>query len=186
MRWHMRAGTLLLALVLFRVLWGLVGSSTARFARFVKGPVAVAKYLGSIRSKTAPIVGHNPAGGWSVIILLALLLAQTTTGLFAGDPFDGATGPLNDKVGVMRAGAMTDWHEMAFNIILGFVALHLLAIAFYRIVLKEKLVKPMVTGTSDDERSGPAMEAAPATRAIIYALIAGGLALWAYNGAPPL
>jgi len=185
MRWHMRAGTLLLALVLFRILWGFVGSSTARFGRFLKGPVTVANYLRRLRSKTASVLGHNPAGGWSAVILLTLLLAQTTSGLFAGDPYDGATGPLNDKVGAMRAGDLTDWHELGFDIILALVALHLVAIAFYRFALKEKLVSAMVTGKRAAAPESGEMAPVPAARAVICALIAGGIALWAYNGAPP-
>lgn len=187
MRWHMRAGSLLLALVLFRILWGFVGSSTARFAGFVRGPMAVIAYLRSLGKGASKVLGHNPAGGWSVLVLLTLLTFQTLSGLFAGDPYDGATGPLNEAVGVMRAGQLTDWHkELGFNLILGFVALHLLAILAYRFGLGDRLIGPMVTGKKPAAAGTSEMAAVPAWRALLCALLAGGIALWVYNGAPGL
>ncbi len=186
MRWHMRAGTLLLALVLFRILWGFVGSSTARFSGFVRGPLAVIAYLRTIGKGGDKTLGHNPAGGWSVMVLLLLMAAQTFSGLFAGDPFDGATGPLNEELGIGFSADMTDWHEFAFNLILGFVALHLAAITFYRLVLKDRLITPMITGTRERGEIAGEMAPVPAWRALVCAVLAGGVALWAYYGAPGL
>jgi len=186
MRWHMRAGGLLLALVLFRILWGFVGSSTARFASFVRGPLAVIAYLRTIGKTGGKSVGHNPAGGWSVVILLLLLAAQAFSGLFAGDPFDGATGPLNEGLGIKFSSQMTDWHELAFNLILGFVALHLAAIVTYRVFLRDRLIAPMITGKRERGSLVGEMAPVPAWRALVCAVLAGGLALWAYYGAPGL
>ena len=191
MRWHMRAGSLMLALVLFRIAWGLVGSSTARFAGFVRGPVAVISYLHALRQRAdkgaGKVLGHNPAGGWSVLILLTLLAAQAVSGLFAGDPYDGATGPLNDAVGVMRSGQLTDWHkDLGFNLILGFVALHLLAIAIYRFGLGDRLIGPMISGKKAREPGMADMAPVPAWRAAMCAIVSAGIALWVYNGAPGL
>lgn len=186
MRWHMRIGSLLLALVLFRLLWGFVGSSTARFSSFVRGPLAVIAYLRTIGKGTDKAPGHNPAGGWSVMVLLLLLAAQAISGLFAGDPFDGATGPLNEALGIKFSGQMTDWHEFAFNLILAFVALHLVAIATYRLVLGDKLVAPMITGRRERGQIVGEMAPVPAWRALVCAVLAAGAALWAYYGAPGL
>jgi len=98
MDWHVRSGIAMLILVLFRVLWGFVGTRYARFTGFVRGPSAALEYARSIVSPPHPIhVGHNPLGGWMVILLLAALLVQAGTGLFSND--DIATdGPLNPKL----------------------------------------------------------------------------------------
>lgn len=186
MRWHMRAGTLLLALVIFRILWGFAGSSTARFASFVRGPLAVLGYLRTIGKGGDKAPGHNPAGGWSAVVLILLLAAQAFSGLFAGDPFDGATGPLNEALGIRFSAQMTDWHEWAFNLILGFVALHLVAIATYSLVLRDRLVPPMITGKREGGAIVGEMQPVPAWRAVLCAVLAGGAALWVYNGAPGL
>lgn len=208
MRWHMRCGAALLGLLVFRILWGFFGSSTARFGSFLKGPAAV---LGHLRSGGranggrangekgrkgmghGAAIGHNPAGGWSVVAMLAALLAQASLGLFAGDPFDRAAGPLNDLVGVATAAWMTTWHEWLFNAILALVAVHLGAIAFYRFVLGDHLIMPMITGRRALPIAGGreggahlAMAPAPAWRGWACALPAAGLALWLHKGAPPL
>lgn len=186
MRWHMRAGTLLLALLLFRILWGFFGSSTARFTSFVKGPGAVIAYLRGIWDKHGEVLGHNPAGGWSVVALLLVLSTQVTLGLFAGDPFDGATGPLNDLVGVSTAGQFTDWHELLFNVILALVGLHVAAIAFYLMGLGDNLIGAMISGKRDASEVPAAMAPVPAWRAFACAAVAAGVAAWVYNGAPGL
>lgn len=186
MRWHMRAGTLLLALVLFRILWGFFGSSTARFANFVTGPGAVIRYLRSIWDEHGKTIGHNPAGGWSVVALLAILGTQVTLGLFAGDPFDGATGPLNELVGVRTAGQFTDWHELLFNGILVLVALHVSAVAFYLLGLGDNLIAPMFTGRRPQGEVAGQMAPVPVWRALACSGFAAAAALWVYNGAPGL
>jgi cytochrome b len=186
MGWHMRAGTLLLALVMFRILWGFVGSSTARFTSFVKGPGAVITYLRSIRNEHGKVLGHNAAGGWSVVALLLVLGTQASLGLFAGDPFDGATGPLNDLVGVTTAGQLTDWHETLFNVILALVGLHIAAIAFYLLGLGDNLIRPMISGRRSAAELPSAMAPVSAWRALACAAVAAGVALWVYNGAPGL
>ncbi|GGD62724.1 cytochrome b/b6 domain-containing protein [Croceicoccus mobilis] len=186
MGWHMRLGILLLALLVFRVLWGFFGSSTARFSHFVRGPGAVIAYFKSLSQSHDPVIGHNPAGGWSVLALLGAMIFQVVLGLFSGDPFDGATGPLNDLVGVMTADTMTDLHESFFNVLIALVALHIAAIAFYLVVKRDNLVHPMVSG----KRSVPAglkgNAPVPAWRGIVCAVVAMAVAYWVWSGAPPL
>jgi cytochrome b len=183
---HKRFGVTLLGLLVFRLLWGFLGTRTARFASFVKGPQAVIAYLRGNAGAAAAKVGHNPLGALSVLALLGVMLVQVSTGLFAGDPYDGATGPLNPLVGVMTADAITEWHEWFYWVVIGMVALHLAAIAFYAGVRQNDLVGPMISGSKlireDVEPNGP-------TPWLRFAIAAGGaaaLAIWVANGAPPL
>ncbi len=188
MDWHMRLGLTLAAVLTFRILWGFCGSSTARFAGFVKGPGAVLRYLGSLRAPGhAVTVGHNAAGGWSVLALLAAMLVQVSLGLVSGDPDYGAAGPLYNLVGYEFAYDATEWHtKVLFNVILALVGLHLGAIVFYRLVKRDNLVRPMVTGTREVPRGLHAMVGVPAWRAYLCALVAAGFAVWLSLGAPPL
>lgn len=143
--WHMRCGYAVLVLLLFRLVWGVLGSTTARFANFVTAPNAVLAYLGSMRGKEAPHIGHNPAGGWMVVAMLALLLGIAGSGLFANDDIM-SEGPLAHHVSEQLSDMATAWHETAFYTLLALVALHVSAIAFYLLVKKDNLVRPMLTG----------------------------------------
>lgn len=179
---HMQLGTILLQLLVVRILWGFVGSSTARFTSFVRGPGAVLGYLRSLRGKGhAPAVGHNPAGGWSVIALLAVMSLQVALGLFSGDEDDGVTGPLYNLVTYGTASQATELHRFIFNLILAFIALHLAAIAYYRIVRRDNLIAPMVTGSRHMPTGTQGLVRAPAWRLVLCVVIAFavGWAIWA-------
>jgi cytochrome b len=144
--WHMRAGYAILALVLFRIVWGLAGSRHARFASFVRGPGAVLAYLKALgkRSK-ATYVGHNPLGGWSVVVLLLMLLLQAGTGLFAND--DVITeGPLAPLIGKDLSDTVTWFHRRNGWALWSMAGVHVAAIAYYLLVLNEDLTRPMITG----------------------------------------
>ncbi len=146
MDWHMRCGYAVLALLLFRLLWGVLGSTTALFSSFIASPRAVLEYLAGIRkNETTHHVGHNPAGGWMVMVLLGTALLIATTGLFANDDMF-SEGPLAHYVSERISDLATAWHESSFNFLLTLVALHLAAIVFYLLVKKENLVRPMLTG----------------------------------------
>lgn len=183
---HKRFGVTLLGLLVFRVLWGFLGTRTARFASFVKGPGAVLAYVSGKGKAAAETIGHNPLGALSVLGLLTVMLVQVTTGLFAGDPYDGATGPLNALVKVSTADALTEWHEWFYWVILGFAALHLAAIMFYAGVRQNDLLGPMVSGRKlvkgDIEGNGPT----PWLRFVIAAGLAAGIAAWVAFEAPGL
>ncbi|WP_230280943.1 cytochrome b/b6 domain-containing protein [Croceicoccus sp. Ery15] len=185
MGWHMRLGLILLVLLTFRVLWGFFGSSTARFVSFLRGPGAVLAYFRSLGGGHAPIIGHNPAGGWSVMALLGAMLLQLGMGLFAGDPYDGATGPLNGLVGVMTADSLTEWHEGFFWVLVALIALHVMAVLLYLTVKRDNLVRPMVTGSRPAPAGTVGMAPASAWRALLCLAIAVGFAGWIWNGAPP-
>lgn len=179
--WHKRLGLVLLGLLVFRILWGFVGTRTARFSSFVKGPRAVVAYL---RGRYEHGIGHSPIGALSVIALLSAMLAQVGMGLFAGDPYDGMTGPLNSLVSIATADWLTDTHEWFYWVVLGLVALHLGTIAFYAAVKRTNLVGPMVTGKRLG--AGDHSNDAPGLAALVVAIgVAVGVAVWVAYGAPP-
>src|SRR5579859_6675475 len=145
MRTHLLAGAGVAGLLAFRLCWGLIGSSTARFAQFVKGPRAVLAYARSLGS-AEPESGHNPMGGWSVVALLLCLFALIGFGLFAVDTDGLDSGPLADFIEYDAARAASHWHGFAFTLLQILVGLHLLAILFYQLVKKHRLIEAMVSG----------------------------------------
>ncbi len=181
---HMTLGLVMLGLVVFRVLWGLVGSSTARFASFVRGPITVISYLrGLSKSESETSAGHNPAGGWSVVLLLGLLAVDVGLGLIAQN-VDGVTGSLNYLVSYDQAEQATELHELGFNILLAVIVLHIAAILFYTFVKKDRLVPPMITGSKDLPTAVTTPVMAPAWRILPCLLIAAALTWWVSIGAP--
>lgn len=144
--WHFRAGYAALTLLLFRLLWGMLGSDTARFGRFLKSPLAALRHLAHFpRREPDAEVGHNAAGGWMVLVLLGLLLAQAVTGLFTYDQIF-TYGPLARQVSEGWRDALSSWHVFIINLILAAVALHVLAVVLYRVVKGHRLARAMVTG----------------------------------------
>jgi cytochrome b len=145
MDWHMRIAFAAGALLLTRFVWAIVGSENARVTRFVRGPGKVFAHLKHLYNKEyKPTSTHNAAGGWAVLILWLLLFVQLATGLFATDEIF-FSGPLSALVSSDTQGQLTDLHELNFNVLLTFIALHVLAILFYR-VKGVKLLGAMVHG----------------------------------------
>lgn len=179
---HITLGLVMLGLVLFRLLWGLFGSATARFSGFVRGPAAIRAYLAD---KSAAVVGHNPLGALSVVALLGLLTLQVSLGLVAQDTDAVSSGPLNVLVDWDTARAASEAHEVVFNLILAMIALHLGAIAWYRLVRKDDLVRPMLTGRRAFAPGTAQPRVAPLWRALIVAVVAVGVTLWISWGVPP-
>jgi cytochrome b len=177
---HRTIGYVMLALVVFRLIWGVIGSETARFASFVKGPGAVLAYL---RGEGGTLVGHNPVGAISVLLLLGLLLAQVGLGLFAQDVDGIESGPLAYLVEYDTADWAREMHHLGFNVLLSVIAIHVLAISYYRLIKRDDLITPMVTGNKSFE--GTVESPAPASlwRALAAALLAGGLVYWVSLGA---
>lgn len=174
--WHFRCGYTILTLVLFRILWGLFGSDTARFARFVKGPKAAFGHLAHfLRREPDREVGHNAAGGLMVLGLLALLLVQTGTGLFSNDGVF-TEGPLAHFVGGL-SDTLTGWHAFNFNLILVAVALHVAAVLAYAAFKGQDLVRPMVTGFKTLPTTTPAPRIRPAVLAVALLAVAAA-AVW--------
>ena len=139
--WHARAGFAIIGLVSFRLVWGLVGSPTARFSQFVRGPAAIRAYL---RGEWQG-VGHNPLGALSVLALLALVGLQAGSGLFSNDDI-AYQGPLAEWVGKEASDRFHSWHALLQQGLLVLIGLHLAALLFYLLVKRENLIRPMITG----------------------------------------
>ena len=183
---HITLGLITLGLVVFRLLWGLVGSSTARFAGFIKGPGAIRRYLAGLKSGTGEhVIGHNPLGALSVIALLGAVAVQVGLGLFAQDHDALNSGPLNFFVSYDTAKEASELHEAMFNVILGLVVLHLAAILYYRFIKRDNLVGPMLTGRRVFDRAVPTPRIAPLWLALVCAAVAAALAVWVNWGLPP-
>ncbi|MFM6932675.1 MAG: cytochrome b/b6 domain-containing protein [Novosphingobium sp.] len=183
---HKTLGYGILALVAFRIIWGFVGSSNARFGQFLKGPGAVIDYVRGTFSGGPNKVhaGHNPAGGWSVLVLLLLLATQVGIGLFAQDVDGLASGPLAYLVSYDTADTMRERHELVFNLILAFVVLHIAAVLYYSLVKKDRIVPPMVTGSRDLPEDLTAPRIAPLWKAALVLAITSAFAWWIAMGAP--
>lgn len=146
MEYHVYAGYSVLALVGFRLLWGFAGSTHARFANFVSGPgraLAYARRL--LAASPTPIAGHNPIGGWMVIVILACLLVQGSTGLFTNDDI-AFEGPLYPFVSKSLSDRLTSLHRLNANLLIALVVTHVAAVLFHALVKKEDLVRAMFTG----------------------------------------
>ncbi|GAA0623861.1 cytochrome b/b6 domain-containing protein [Thalassospira tepidiphila] len=148
---HAIAGYSVLALVIFRIIWGFVGSSNARFADFLTGPRHVIGYLGKLpKGSTSELTytGHNPAGGWMVLVMILLVGVQAVSGLFASeDTFLFFDGPLVAYVSSDFASTMNWIHHTNINLIYGAVGLHVFAALFYLVVKRENLIRAIVIGT---------------------------------------
>ena len=171
---HLLLGETMLGLILFRLLWGLLGSSTARFAGFVRGPAAVLRYLRA----GGKAFGHNPLGGWSVMLILLALSVQVGLGLFASDEDGIHAGPLSRHMPDLEsAHELAERHETLFWVIVALIALHVAAILWYRLVKRDDLLTPMVTGRGPAGAAGEAMVPAPLWRFGLAAGLAAGLTL---------
>ena len=146
MEWHYRLGYATLALLLFRILWGVFGSANARFAAFVRSPMTVLAYVRAKKPKQVAQVGHNPLGGWSVVAMISALLFQAVSGLFAYDDVD-ESGPLAKFVPLVWAKRCMDWHEGGKNVLIALIALHVLGVLFHHWRMGDDLITPMIRGT---------------------------------------
>lgn len=156
MIYHEWCGSAILALLLFRLVWGLIGSGPSRFASFLVGPAAVLRYALTLFSRDAGRhLSHNPLGGWSVAALLLVLFLQAGTGLFANDDI-ATTGPLYPWVGKALSDRLTVIHLLNQNVIVALVVLHIAAVLFHLIYKRENLITPMITGVKAWLNEAPA------------------------------
>lgn len=151
LEWHVLSGLALLALLIFRILWGFAGGTYAKFSNFIRGPRAI---LGYVKGKGDKTIGHNPLGGWSVVAMLALLLAQVITGLFANDDIF-TEGPLYSLVDKDTSDYLTYLHTVNQYVLYGLIGLHVAAIIYYRLFKRENLVSAMITGRKQVPASIP-------------------------------
>lgn len=181
---HVVCGSTALVLVLFRVAWGFVGPAHARFADFVRGPRAVrASLAGLTRAAHRRFAGHTPLGGWMALALLGLVAAQAGLGLFANDEISH-TGPLYGYVDGHLSNRLSAWHVRIAYTILGAVVLHVGAALYYRIVLGDDLVRPLVTGYKRGVGAAAAIERQRTGLALLILAILAALIVWLIRTAP--
>ena len=179
---HYASGYTLLALLLFRIAWGLVGSENARFSAFIRSPLAALRELAKFgRAGPDLATTHNPAGAWMVLLLLALLLGQTVSGLFTNHDVGFAYsqhGPLANWVSEATSERMSGLHLRLIDLLLVAVAVHVLAAAAYRLLKGQDLVRPMLTGMKQlPESAARAPRHGPAVLAVALLAAAAG-AVW--------
>ncbi|HLO63276.1 MAG TPA: cytochrome b/b6 domain-containing protein [Azonexus sp.] len=175
--WHGRIGLFVVGLLAFRLAWGLVGSTYARFGHFFPTPAKVRAYLkGDWRGH-----GHNPLGAFSVFGLLGVLVVQVATGLFANDDI-AFSGPLASLVESGLSNRLTGLHHLTGKVLLLLIGLHVGAIAFYFRIKKDNLVKPMLTGWKEadhgESATGGGLSALLLALAVALAAIYGASGWW--------
>jgi cytochrome b len=181
---HRTLGFVALWLVLFRIIWGVAGSSTARFSGFLRGPRTVFAYARDLAAgRTGPaVIGHNPLGGWSVAAMLTLLAADVTLGLFAVDVDGMQPGPFAKWVSFDQGRAIAHWHHWVFNALVVVIGLHLAAILFYAVVKRDNLVGPMVTGSKGVHDDAEPMTLATSSRLVAALGIAAAVTALVMRG----
>jgi cytochrome b len=180
---HLYLGYGVLSLLLFRIGWGLFGSSTARFSAFVRGPSSVMRY---IRDRFHwPLAGHAPLGALSVIALIVMLLVIVGTGLIALDEDGFFGGPLAGLVSISTSDTARELHETLFDILLVLIGLHVAAIVLYRLALGRNLLGPMITGKAELAPGVEPMRPGKWWVALICLAAAIAITRWIIAGAPP-
>ncbi|MBW8184473.1 cytochrome b/b6 domain-containing protein [Shewanella nanhaiensis] len=175
MDWHQVLAYSLMVFIVFRLIWGVVGSDTSRFSHFIKHPKAVLDYMKLTKEHgVSSSIGHNPLGGYMVIALIMLVSAQLTTGLFATDEIF-TEGPLYSLVS-SETGSLMSWlHKKIFYVMLGFASIHVLAVAYHRLK-GDKLITPMITGYKQvSEASGLELKFTSVLVALLLVALLAGL-----------
>jgi cytochrome b len=184
--YHVWCGYTVLVLVVFRVVWGFVGTRHARFRNFLRHPLVTVRYGWDLLiGRAGHFVGHNPLGAWMVILLLLALLTQSVVGLFGDDEIFNL-GPLNGYVSHARGIELTSLHRKLFYWIVGAIGLHVVAVVLHRLVRGEDLVRAMFTGRKP-ATAVPAGEAIQSSRIGVALLIIAVLAValaWVVRHAP--
>jgi cytochrome b len=180
--WHFRFGYAILTLLLFRLAWGFIGPRHARFSHFPPDPAAAWRYL---RGESSHVAGHNPLGALSVYALLLSLAFQVGTGLFSSDSIMW-DGPLRHLVSGETSDRLTGLHQLNRLLLIGLIVLHLGAVAWYALLRREPLVKAMITGDREVDRTvaaRAATEDGPRERLLALAvLVASAAGVWALVG----
>lgn len=163
MKWHFWSGYAILTLLIFRIAWGVVGSTTARFSNFVKGPMEAFAHLRDLMGKHGPYdAGHNAMGGAMVVVLILAVLAQAGTGLFSADTDSGLVfGPLTKFASEALVNKLTAFHHLWINVLLALAALHVLAVFTYLVWKRHNLIGAMITGKKPIEDVVPPGQPAP-------------------------
>ncbi|NNC98878.1 MAG: cytochrome B [Gammaproteobacteria bacterium] len=177
---HFLAGYTILALLLFRLSWGVVGTRYVRFANMLYRPTRIVAYLKDWRRGGKVVyAGHNPSGGLAAVVMLALLCLQASTGLFSTD--DYYFGPLSGFIEDNTRNRITEFHHLNSNFIWAMVGLHISAILLYRIVKGERLTSAMLTGKKQLPDGTPGIQHSRMVIALVLAIAAALLVYWLAN-----
>lgn len=180
---HIWSGLAVLTLILFRLMWGFAGSSTARFAGFIHSPRAILAYVKDMKGWRG--IGLTPLGALSAFALLGLIALQVGLGLFASDEDGFYEGPLAFLISADTSERVTNLHEDSFEVLKILIGLHIAAIVFYRLVLGKRLVGPMVTGKAVLDPGVEPMGAGKTWVALLCLVAAIGITRWVIAGIPP-
>lgn len=180
MAWHLKSGYAVLSLLLFRLLWGIIGSTTSRFVHFVRGPRSALAYgRNLLATRTSTAFGHNPLGGWMIVLMLAAFVLQAVSGLFSDDEIS-TQGPLAAKVSNAMVSRMSALHSFNEWLLVALVVLHLVAIATYTFAFRSSLVGAMVHGMTahPPEVRAQDFRAAPTWRAVVLLALCAAFVYW--------
>lgn len=181
---HLFSGYLALALVLFRLLWGVVGGRYARFNQFVRGPAAVVSHLRRLFAQgRGHEAGHNPAGAVAILLMLGVVFALGLTGLVVLGGEEGF-GPLAGVFTVVQGVTVHAWHDGLAWLLLAIVLLHLVAVALESILQRQNLPRAMVTGLKEAEPHEAEPRNATATGWVLLLSITLFAAVWFYPYLP--
>lgn len=145
MNWHIRLGYVVFGLLVFRLIWGLIGGRWSRFTSFFPTPARLGRYLRG-QATAEDLAGHNPLGAFSVLAMLLVLAAQVASGLFSDDEI-AFSGPLTSLVSGSTVGFASSYHkDIGQWLVIALIVLHVLAILFYLLARKNNLIKPMLAG----------------------------------------
>ncbi|NMH58835.1 cytochrome b/b6 domain-containing protein [Alteromonas ponticola] len=181
MQWHFYLGYFTIGLLIFRLIWGFTGPLYARFAQFLVGPGKIKAYVAGRKAARRANAGHNAVGGWSVIIMLTLLIAQAVSGLFMSDEifWDGPFYHLVDA----SVQSYASWvHHTFFDVILAVVALHITAVLFYVLIKKQPLINAMIHGKKATD--APPIDSSHSGRALFICAVIAVVIYWIISNAP--
>lgn len=183
--WHGRLGLFITGWLIFRLIWGMIGSTYAQFRQFLPNPAAISAYLRG----TWHGIGHNPLGALSVMALLTLLSLQTATGLVAEDDI-AFTGPLYPLVSSASSATLTSWHRQGAWVLIALIALHIIAVVIYTRVRRVPLVRQMFTGWHETSDATAQAARGGGVVAFMVALALAAVVTWGASGgwlsnAPP-
>ena len=169
---HFVAGYAVAGLLLFRLFWGFIGSPRSRFSDFLHRWPVVKRYIERLKRFDPPhSVGHNPLGGWMIVVLLSTLLAMIATGLLAAGR--RAAGPLAGLVPLPAAALAGQLHSLISNLLIGLIVVHLAGVAVDWFLTGDNLVKAMLTGRKRLPIASAAREGkvVPLLRAVLVGLL---------------
>jgi cytochrome b len=178
--YHLKIGYFILALIIFRIFWGILGTKYARFYQFIPNKLTLLNYLKNVKKeKNYNTVGHNPLGALMVLLMLMLVLSQAVSGLFMNDDVF-TTGPYYGSVSGAIQDFMSSIHHNVFDIILVVSALHIGAVFYYLLVKKANLIVPMITGykRTESDKNNQGIKSSKLLFALVIVIVVALFLYW--------